>query len=232
MDQLSPGEALLVLEELGRIAPPNFDRQRLYSEDLKKIELKTAPRVFKEVESENEPTDAGGEAETKPILLVEQPMSLGDLRLIVDDEEIPIRTLPARNVLRQGYYFSTITAIAIEEGLKPTAIPALVLGWRPDLDHQRWAPEWIKSTGIGLDLLVGGALNSLGSDSDSDVALAVGVGFTIPWSDAGALSAGVVTWREETMSDAAAGMTDQTEVALYLGISIGSFKVESKGVDS
>jgi hypothetical protein len=144
-----------------------------------------------------------------------------------------LRSLPRRDVLRSGHYFSSVTALAVEEGLRPTPIPALVLGYRPDLDDWSACPDFVRAMGLGFDLLVGGALNNLGNGGDDDsVELAVGLGITLPWSDSGALSLGVVTWRR-TVDEGGDGslpatLEDRTEVAFYVGISLGSFNVGSQ----
>ncbi len=141
-----------------------------------------------------------------------------------DDADTPYRTVPREAVLKSGHYFSTMTAIAVESGLDPTPIPALVVGYRPEFSWD--GLDFISTAGVGFDLVLGGALNSLGSGAgSSDLELAVGLGITIPWSDSGALSIGAITWREEG-TDAMGGMTENTEIAAYIGISLGSFNVQ------
>lgn len=136
----------------------------------------------------------------------------------------PFRNLVRRPVLKSGHYFSTMTAVAIEEGLDPTAIPAIVVGYRPEFNDG--VADFIRNSGVGFDLVVGGALNSAGAGTDSDLELALGLGLTIPWSDSGAFSIGAMTWREESTSDMG-GVLENTEVAMYIGISLGSFNVST-----
>ncbi len=146
-----------------------------------------------------------------------------------DKSGVPVASLYSevrRPVLQSGQYFSTLTAVAIEERLDPPAIPALVVGYRPDFDDG--VADFIRNSGVGFDLICGGALNGAGAGSDSDLELAVGLGITIPWSDSGAFSIGAVTWREESMDDMGMSM-DNTEIAMYIGISLGSFNVSDNG---
>lgn len=128
------------------------------------------------------------------------------------------------NIAALGPYFSTLTAIAVEEGLEPTAIPGLAVGYRP-----KWSelPGWINWGGMfdgledaaaGIDLLVGGAV-APGGSGDGDVELALGLGLSFPWANDGALSVGAVTWRSEID-----GVGD-TEIAAYFGLNLGSFQV-------
>ncbi|MEM8713673.1 MAG: hypothetical protein AAGG01_22255 [Planctomycetota bacterium] len=162
-------------------------------------------------------------------------------RLIADDSSPDVLTLTdpsnspgftnttfrnqvRRPVLRSGHYFSTMTAVAIEEGLDPTAIPALVVGYRPEFNDG--VADFIRNSGVGFDIVVGGALNSAGAGTDSNLELALGLGITIPWSDSGAFSIGAMTWREESMDDMG-GSLENTEVAMYIGISLGSFNVST-----
>lgn len=133
---------------------------------------------------------------------------------------VPVRAAPDQpdKLYESGTYFSTMTAIAVEEGLDPTAIPALIVGYRP-----AWDLIGLQGTGIGFDLVVGGAV-SPGGSGDSDIELALGLGVSLPWSNSGALSFGVVSWRTE---DESSGSSD-TETALYFGISLGSFNVKAR----
>lgn len=186
---------------------------------------------------QDEETDSGLDAE--PIQTNQDDVIQLDLgarlareeNLADHDRYVTLASLPRRNVLQSGHYFSTLTAVAIEEGLRPTAIPALVVGYRPDMDGIDWLPRWVKGTGVGLDLLVGGALSPLSGDSGegNDIELAVGLGLTLPWSDSGALSVGAVTWRSNRFDENAMESVSNTEVALYVGVSIGSFKVSTQG---
>lgn len=146
---------------------------------------------------------------------------------IAQPGETRLKSKPRAAAFKSGHYFSTMTAVAVEEGLDPTAIPALVVGYRP-----KKALDWLNLDtnffrGMGYDIVVGGALNSASGSgsSSSDVSLALGAGVTFPWSDSGALSFGVMTWREE-VDNGLGGFDGRTELAAYIGISLGSFNVK------
>lgn len=134
-----------------------------------------------------------------------------------------LNPIPRVSAFKGGHYFSTMTAIAIEEGLDPTAIPALVVGYRPNFGGDDGKANFFQ--GMGFDLIFGGALNNIGGGGDSDLSLALGAGVTFPWSDSGALSFGAVTWRNEA-ENGDGDIESDTEIAAYIGISLGSFNVK------
>ncbi len=231
--ELTPGDALTVLKELGRVetdrSAENLPADKILYTYLPKgrssdaIEVYIHDRVIP-------PPMAAADGDGDGRAAAEQVAATDGVRLpphVSPNNALLLQSSNKKEVLRQGFYFSTVTAIAVEEGLDPIAIPALVLGYRPDLDDYEKVPGFIRQSGIGFDLLVGGALNTASGEGD-DVELALGLGISIPWSDSGALSIGAVTWRGGSVDPVTMEASSETEVALYVGISLGGFNVGSK----
>ncbi len=224
VDSLPPTEAYSVLSKLGRI-----DSTVQRSLPLG-ASLRSKPTTAMSVRSTAEGGDGGDAPATAPATSMKEVQwrPKGD-----EGEWEDLRLLTEREVLKSGFYFSTVTAVAIEANLRPTAIPALILGYRPTWGEQTSGTgkllRMLEGWGVGYDFMVGGALNGLtGGDNESDIDLALGLGFTIPWSDAGALSIGVTNWSTETTDDMGNVFEDE-DWAIYVGISLGGFNVSNKG---
>lgn len=114
-------------------------------------------------------------------------------------------------LLEEGSFFETVTAIAFDAKLEPVAIPALAIGYRPGKDS--WlVDDTCFPEGTAVELLLGGALNAQGSDSDG-IELALGAGFSMPVSTNATLAFGYIRWNPDE------GDIDE---GMYLGITIGA----------
>ncbi|MEM6673664.1 MAG: hypothetical protein AAF726_12530 [Planctomycetota bacterium] len=211
VSELSAKNALSVLKELGR----------LEEQEGADGEMTIA---------EGPPGSASGSTDTEAFdLLLEGVTALSVTGTTVDvqaaDPQNPVQLRRVRTpkedaLFKAGPYFSTLTAIAVEEGLDPTAIPGVAVGYRP---HWQELGDWanfLSSCGLGFDFFVGGAVGPSGGDN-GNVELALGAGITIPWSNNGAVSFGAVTWRTEEGDPVSAN----TEVAAYFSINLGNFNV-------
>lgn len=226
VDSLPSSEAYSVLTELGRV-DASVQRSLPLGASLRSKPTTAMPAPSTGEAGEDNGDDAALATPPATSMKEVQWRSKGGTTW----EDLPL--LKEREVLKSGFYFSTVTAVAIEDNLRPTAIPALILGYRPTWGEQSYATgkllRVLEGWGVGYDFMVGGALNGLsGGDDESDIDLALGVGITIPWSDAGALSIGVTNWRTETTDDMGSVLEDE-DWAVYIGISLGGFNVSNKG---
>jgi hypothetical protein len=106
------------------------------------------------------------------------------------------------NLAQLGLYFSVEPLVAFDSDLDATAIPALGVNWRP----------W-EETALAVQGLFGGAINP--SSGGDDVGAALGLGFSHPVSENGAISFGHIWWNEDGDGDN----------GWYVGINLGNFTI-------
>lgn len=109
------------------------------------------------------------------------------------------------NLAQLGLYFTVEPLVAFDSDLDATAIPALGVNWRP----------W-QETALAVQGIFGGAINP--SSGGDDVGAALGLGFSHPVSENGAISFGHVWWNESGDGDN----------GWYIGINLGNFTISSE----
>lgn len=106
------------------------------------------------------------------------------------------------NLAQLGLYFTVEPLVAFDSDLDATAIPALGVNWRP----------W-EETALAVQGIFGGAINP--SSGGDDVGAALGVGFSHPVSENGAISFGHIWWNE----------SGDGENGWYVGINLGNVTI-------
>ena len=109
------------------------------------------------------------------------------------------------NLAQLGLYFTVEPLVAFDSDLDATAIPALGVNWRP----------W-EQTALAVQGIFGGAINP--SSGGDDVGAALGLGFSHPVSENGAISFGHIWWNESGDGDN----------GWYIGINLGNFTISSE----
>ena len=109
------------------------------------------------------------------------------------------------NLAQLGLYFTVEPLVAFDSDLDATAIPALGVNWRP----------W-EQTALAVQGIFGGAINP--SSGGDDVGAALGLGFSHPVSQNGAISFGHIWWNESGDGDN----------GWYVGINLGNFTIPAE----
>ena len=107
-------------------------------------------------------------------------------------------------------YFSIEPVIAIEPGIKTTAIPSIGVNWRP-------IPAGNPLSAIAIQGVLGGALNP--SNEGNDTTGAIGVGLSYPIAGSGTISVGYIEW----------GTDEGSEESMYISLTLGNFAQKLKG---